>query len=140
VVCIARPEMLARRDGWSKHGGDRHGSIELSPLSDMDSSAAMQDLLAPCGEDVDVEELIDAACTLAGGNPALLEQMVRIYMDTGVLEITDPLAEEEHWKIHPEKLAKVKLPITIEDAITARIAALAPSERELLERAAAVGG
>ena len=138
IVRVARSELVARRDGWKRNDA-KHTTVEISPLSETDAAAMIQDLLAPCGEGEAVEDLIDAACTLAGGNPALLEQMVRIYHDMGVLEIADPLAEEEVWKIHPEKVTSVKLPITIEDAITARIAALAPSERELLERAAAVG-
>jgi tetratricopeptide (TPR) repeat protein len=139
MLCLARPEMLVRHDGWKKHGGDRHEVLELSPLSDTDASAVMQDLLSPCGEGEAVEDLIDAACTLAGGNPALLEQMVRIFHDMNVLEVEDELAEDEHWKIHVERLASVRLPITVEDAVQARIAALAPQERELLERAATMG-
>lgn len=138
VVCLARPELIVRRDGWRR--GEGHRMVDLGPLSETDAAAMMQDLLAPGGEDEAVDDLIDAACTLAGGNPALLEQMVRIYHDMGVLEVVDPLAEEEKWKVHPEKLASVRLPITVDDAIAARIAALAPSERELLERAAAIGG
>ncbi|MDB4995782.1 MAG: Adenylate cyclase [Myxococcaceae bacterium] len=140
VICLARPDMIARKDGWLKFGGARHKAIELAPLSEMDASAAMQDLLAPCGDSPAVDELIEAACTLAGGNPALLEQMVRIFLDMGVLEVEDELAEQERWKIHSDKLAGVRLPLTVEDAVQARIAALAPAERELLERAAAMGG
>jgi predicted ATPase len=139
ILCLARPEMVVRHDGWSKHGGARHKVIELGPLSDTDASAVMQDLLAPCEEGEEVEDLIDAACTLAGGNPALLEQMVRIFHDMNVLEVEDELAEEEKWKIHPDRLASVRLPITVEDAVQARIAALTPPERELLERAATMG-
>lgn len=149
VVCIARPEMMARRDGWLRHGGDRHSLVELSPLSENDAAAVMQDLLSPCGEATAVDELIDAACNVAGGNPALLEQMVRIYLDTGVLEAQDGWSaaaadegwgDDEKWIIHLDKLASARLPLTVEDAVQARIAALSPQERELLERAATMGG
>ncbi len=139
MICLARSEMVVRHDGWAKHGGARHKTLELAALSDSDASAVMNDLLSPCGDDEAVEDLIDAACTLAGGNPALLEQMVRIFHDMGVLEVEDELAEDEKWKIHPERLATVRLPITVEDAVQARIAALTPPERELLERAATMG-
>ena len=139
LLCVARPEMLARRDGWLRTGGSRHKAIELSPLSEHDASVVMQDLLAPCGDDPAVEELIDAACTLAGGNPALLERMVRIFLDMGVLEVKDEFAEEEAWTVHPERLAQVRLPLTVEDAVQARIAALAPGERTTLEAAATMG-
>jgi tetratricopeptide (TPR) repeat protein len=140
VICLARPEMIARRDGWLRHGGERHTVIELSPLSDAEASTVMRDLLKPCGDEEAVEDLIDAACTLAGGSPALLEQMVRIFLDMGVLEVKDDFAEEESWAIHPDRLASVKLPLTVEDAVQARISALAPAERDLLERAAIMGG
>jgi tetratricopeptide (TPR) repeat protein/type II secretory pathway predicted ATPase ExeA len=139
IVCLARPEMLARRDGWRRSGSDRHAAIELAPLGDAEAASVMTDLLAPCGKEPEVEELIDAAVTLAGGNPALLEQMVRIYHDSGVLEITDDF-EDERWSVHADKLANVKLPLTVQDAVQARIAALVPEERQLLERAAAMGG
>jgi len=139
VLCMGRPEMLARRDGWLTHGTGRHKLLEIAPLTETDSAAAMSDLLAPCGEDPGVEELIEAACNLASGNPALLEQMVRIFLDMGVLEIEDELSEEEHWRVHVDRLANVRLPLTVEDAIQARIGALSVSERELLERAATMG-
>ena len=139
VVCIGRPELLARRDGWRGRGGERHSSIELPPLGDTEAAAVMHDLLSPCGEAPEVEELIDEAVVLAGGNPALLEQIVRIYHEAGVLEVTDDF-EDERWEIHADKLAQVKLPMSVQDAVQARIAALAPEERELLERAAAMGG
>jgi len=139
VLCLARPDMIARRDDWPKHGGARHKLVELSPLSDTDSARVMEDLLTPCGEAEGVEDLVDAACTLAGGNPQLLERMVRIFHDMGVVEVQDEFAEQEQWVIHVDRLSEVKLPLTVEDAIQARIAALAPQERDLLERAATMG-
>jgi len=139
IFCMGRAELLARRDGWRRHGSDRHSVLELSPLGDVESAAVVQDLLSPCGEEPDVEQLVDEAVDLAGGNPSLLEQIVRIYHDTGVLEITDDF-EDERWTIHADKLAGVKLPLSVQDAVQARIAALASEERELLERAAAMGG
>ncbi len=139
LICLARPEMLARRDGWRLRGSDRHAAIEISPLADADAGAVMRDLLGPCGGKPEIEELVDSAVTLAGGNPAVLEQMVRIYHDTGVLVVTDDF-EDERWSVHADKLAGVKLPLTVQDAVQARIAALVPEERLLLLRAAAMGG
>ncbi len=139
VLCLARPEMVARRDVWAKHGGSRHKLIELSPLSETDSSRVMEELLIPCAEAEGIEELVDAACTLAGGNPALLERMVHIFHDMGVIEVMDELSENERWAIHLDRIEAVKLPLTVEDAIQARIAALAPHERDLLERASMMG-
>lgn len=139
VLCLARPEMLAHRDDWARRGGNRHRTLELSPLSDTDASRIMEDLLAPCGEAEGTSELVEAATTLAGGNPALLERMVHIFHDMGVVEVVGELSDAERWVVHPERLAEVKLPLTIEDAIQARIAALTPPQRELLERASTMG-
>jgi predicted ATPase len=139
VVCITRPEMLVRREGWRRHGGERHTLIELSPLGDADAAAVMHDLLSPCGESPDLDKLVESAVVLAGGNPAQLEQIVRMYHDVGVLEATDAF-EEERWSVHPEKLEAVRLPLSVQDAVQARIAALAVDQRDLLERAAVMGG
>ncbi len=139
ILCLARPDMVAKRDGWAKHGGARHKVVELSPLSETDAARVMEDLLAPCGEVEGLEDLVDAACTLAGGNPALLERMVRIFHDMQVVEVQDEFAEIETWIVHLDRLSEVRLPLTVDDAIQARIAALATPERDLLERAATMG-
>ncbi|MDB4946312.1 MAG: Adenylate cyclase [Labilithrix sp.] len=139
LLCLARPEMVARRDTWVAQGKSRHKVVELSPLSETDAARVMEELLAPCGDAEGIEDLVDAACTLAGGNPALLERMVRIFHDMNVVEVQDEFAEHETWKIHPGRLSEVRLPLTVDDAIQARIAALAAPERDLLERAATMG-
>jgi tetratricopeptide (TPR) repeat protein len=142
LLCVARPDLLVRRDAWMSQGDGRHTLLDLAPLAENDAAALMHDLLAPCGDDESKEDLVDAAVTLAGGNPALLEQMVRIYHDTLVLEPASlaPGGPLERWVIHPEKLESVRLPLTVEDAVQARIAGLTPKERALLERAATMGG
>ena len=141
IIAVGRPELLARRDDWRAKAPGRHTLIELAPLSEMDASAVMHDLLSPCGDEAATEELVDAACNLAGGNPALLEQMLRIYLDLGVLvpAHVDELTDEDRWIVHLEKMDEVKLPLTVEDAVTARIATLTQDERDVLERAATVG-
>jgi len=141
LLCVARPQVLTRHDGWRRYGGERHALIEIGPLRDEDAASIVRELLGPCAgaPEVELEGLVDTAVALAGGNPALLEQIVRIYHDAGVLEATDDF-EDERWVIHSDKLASVKLPLTVQDAVQARIAALAPEEREVLERAAVMGG
>lgn len=137
AICVARNELETRRDGWRRIQEQRHRVVELGPLGELDAASMMDALLAPCGEPP--QQLVDAACQLAGGNPLLLEQMVRIFHDTGVLEEEDALAENPVWHVHLEKLATVRLPLTVDDAVQARVAALAPALRQLLERAASIG-
>lgn len=138
LLCLARPDLAARRDDFGRVGS-RLTLLELSPLSETDASRVMEELLSPCGDAEGVADLVEAACTLAGGNPALLERMVQIFHDMSVIEVKDDFAELESWTIHLDRLSEVRLPLTVEDAIQARIAALAPAERDVLERAAMMG-
>jgi tetratricopeptide (TPR) repeat protein len=135
LLCVGRTEMMARREDWSKHGAHRHRVIELGPLSADDAARVIRELLVPCGEQDGVDDLVEAACTLAGGNPELLERMVRIFHDIGVLE-----TRAGRCTVHLERLSEVELPLTIEDAVQARIASLSAFERGLLEHAALMGG
>lgn len=141
LIHTARPELLVRHEEWARAGEARHQVIELTTLRDSDAASMLEELLAPCRETAGrvPQELVDAALGFGGGNPALLEQMVRIYHDKGVLEEVTILSEEPAWEVHLERLETARLPLTIEDAVDARLAALEPSERRLMEQAAAMG-
>src|SRR5262249_20875510 len=54
-------------------------------------------------------------------------------------EEAEELSGNPVWRVNLEKLSSVELPMTIEDAVNARLAALEPGERQLLEQAAAMG-
>jgi len=134
LVTVARPELLAKQADWMKSGGDRHQRIELSPLAPDDAASLMMELLEPTGDPPD--ELVDAAVDMAGGSPYLLEQIVRSFHDNDTLTVE----EDGTWKVHLDRLEDAQLPLSIEDAISARISALAPAERRLLEMASTMGG
>lgn len=138
IVCSTRPELLTRHEDWGRAGEARHKVLELLPLRDTEAVEMMHHLLAPCIGGVPAQ-LVDAACAVAGGNPLLLEQMVRIYHDKGVLEEVTALSEEAEWRVNLAHLASVELPMTVEDAVNARLNALDPPERQILEQAAAMG-
>jgi len=145
VILAARPELLTRHEDWDRIGGRRHTVLEVGALADADATAMMEHMLAPAaqpgpdGVACVPAQLVEAACTFAGGNPLLLEQMVRIYHDKGVLEEESELADEPRWRVDLEKVSTARLPMTIEDAVNARLAALDPAEKRLLEHAAAMG-
>jgi tetratricopeptide (TPR) repeat protein len=65
--------------------------------------------------------------------------MVVLFHDMQAIEEINPLAEHSKWQVHLDRLSQVKLPLTVDDAIQARIGALAPHERDLLEQAAMMG-
>lgn len=130
-VVTAAPELLTRRPEWTN--GARHRRVELGPLAPDDASALMRELLTPAGDPP--EELVEAAVDMAGGSPYLLEQMVRTFLEAGTLVAR----EDGRWDVDLDRLDDAQLPLSVDDAIAARIASLAPPERQLLERAASMG-
>lgn len=131
LVASARPELLARRPRWGE--GPRHRRIELAPLGAEDAGELVRALLAPTGSPP--ADLVDAAVDMAGGSPYLLEQMVRTFLDTETLL---PRADGS-WEVDLERLEDAELPLSVDDAIAARISSMTAPERELLERAASMG-
>ncbi len=134
IVTTARPELSARRSDWFQSSAS-HTRIDLSPLGADDAALLMEKLLAPIGEEPPAE-LVDAAVDMAAGSPYLLEQMVRTYLDSGTLVERD----DGSWRVDLSRLDDAQLPLTVDDAISARISSLLPAERALLEMAATMGG
>lgn len=131
LLTAARPEMLVHAAGWGE-GTIDHERIDLRNLEPDDAEQMFQNLLAKVGELP--YDTIQGAVEITGGNPAFLEQLVRLYLDNGTIDATGPV-----WVLDPDRAAETELPISIGEAIEARIAALEPEERELLEKAAVFG-
>ncbi|MGE0792159.1 MAG: tetratricopeptide repeat protein [Sandaracinaceae bacterium] len=131
VIVSARPQLMTRRPGWVS--GARHRRIQLAPLSPEDATKMVAAILEPAGEAS--AELVEAAVDMAGGSPYLLEQAVRTFFESGTLTPR----EDGTWEVELDRLDDAYLPMSVDDAIAARIASLGPNEREVLERAAAMG-
>jgi tetratricopeptide (TPR) repeat protein len=139
VLCAGRPELSAHWDGPTELPNERRRQLVLHPLEPAESAAVMELLLAPCG--VPEPRLVEAACAVAAGNPLQLERMVRVYFDTGVLEEAPSSDDPETpvWITHLNRFDDTTVPVTVEDAVEARVAALSADEQKLLERAACMG-
>jgi predicted ATPase len=138
LLVATRPDLITRHEDWFEFGHGRHERLEIGPLDDHQSVVLMEALLAPC-TDGPPEALVEAGVGMAGGNPGLLEQMVRIFHDSGVLHEQSSLAGDPVWTVDLDKLASVRLPMTVDDAVAARIATLSSVDRRVLEHAAAMG-
>jgi predicted ATPase len=128
LLCAARSEMLIRYPAWGEGTGD-HERIDLRNLEPDDAELMFRNLLSRCARIPD--EVAQSAVEMTGGNPAFLEQLVRLYIDNGTIDISG-----HAWTLDPALAAETALPMTIEAAIEARIAALERDERDLLEKAA----
>ncbi len=79
-------------------------------------------------------KLVDKAVALSGGNPLFLEQLARILMDRGIVAL-----EGEALSLDEEGLEKIDLPLSVEEAVQARVDLLNPAELDVLQKAACVG-
>jgi len=134
LILSGRSEMFHRSEALYRALTGRYARFDLGPLASAEAKAVLEALLMPC-DDVPAP-LLSSATELAGGNPLLLERMVRLYHDAGVLTVDEG---SERWSVHAERLSMVRLPMTMDDVVEARLGSLAPDERRLLERATVMG-
>jgi class 3 adenylate cyclase/tetratricopeptide (TPR) repeat protein len=127
IVATGRPELLERRVGWDAPGAGST-TLELEPLSDDDTARLVADLLEARALP---EELRSALLAGAGGNPLYAEEYVRMLVDRGQLRTEDGGLE----------LAgpALSLPESVQAIVAARLDALSPDEKHLLQAAAIVG-
>jgi tetratricopeptide (TPR) repeat protein len=131
VVVAARPDMIVRCPNWGA-GATDHVRIDLRNLEPDDAEVMFRRFLVLC--DGLTDDLMDDMIELTGGNPALIEELVRLFLTNGTID-----SSGARWRIDRERAAATELPIGIEEAIEARIAALEPGERDLLEKGAVFG-
>ena len=116
VICSARPELLERRPGWGG-GKPNAATLSLAPLSDEDTSRLIGLLVG--------RFLVGAArpaelLARAGGNPRYAEQDVQMLAERSPGDELSP-------------------PESIQALIAARLDALSPLEKRIVQDAAVVG-
>jgi len=115
LLCLARPELLDRRPGWS--GGKLNAtSVLLEPLAAEETDVLIDGLLGRDELDPTLRRRILAA---AEGNPLFVEEMLAMVRERGG--------------------ENVSVPPTIQALLAARIDQLPRAERETLERGAIEG-
>jgi len=128
VVCVARPELLTRRPGWG--GGKPNATtLSLSPLSREETARLVAALLEQA---VLPAELQSALLSRAEGNPLYAEEYVRMLEDRGLLR-----KEEGTWRL--EQAEDFPLPESVQGIVAARLDALPPDEKALVQDAAVLG-
>ena len=129
LVCLARPDLLDARPGWS--GGKFNAtSVLLEPLGEEDSAELIANLLGRAELEPEVRTRVTEA---AEGNPLFVEEMLGMLIDDGLLE-----RQNGHWLASGD-LASVAVPPTIQALLSARLDRLEPSERAVVERASIEG-
>jgi tetratricopeptide (TPR) repeat protein len=80
------------------------------------------------------ENLRDLIVNSADGNPFYLEELIKVLIEDGVI-----VQGEEHWRVDPARLTDIRIPPTLTGVLQARLDALPPGERLLLQRASVFG-
>jgi class 3 adenylate cyclase/tetratricopeptide (TPR) repeat protein len=126
VVCTARPELLERRPGWTATR-DNALTRSLSALTDSDTALLVGSLLE---EIVLPDHAESALLARAGGNPLYAGEYVRMLADRSLVSPGggEPAAEGD-----------LPLPESIQAIIAARLDALPPGEKALLQDASVIG-
>ena len=129
IVATARPEFADQHPGFGP-GGQDAVAISLRPLNDSQSNDLVDRLLA-------VAELPDGLraeiVAKADGNPFFVEEILQRLIDEGALE-----RDGERWRA-TQSIGEVKIPDSVQALLAARIDALQPEERRVLQEAAVVG-
>ena len=133
ILCTARPELLAKVHDFTTSSRNHHLRVDLAPLSQSESEFLARTLLSAIERCP--KELIETAVRMGGGNPQLVHTLVRIFFDQGVIQV----APEGMCLIDLDRLSQISLPMSVEDAVHARLGTLTPAERQLLEWASLMG-
>ncbi|MGH3029738.1 MAG: ATP-binding protein [Gaiellaceae bacterium] len=128
VVCTARPELLTHRPGWG--GGKPNATtLSLSPLAREETALLVAALLEQA---VLPAELQSALLARAEGNPLYAEEYVRMLQDRGFLR-----RDGGTWRL--DRAEEMPLPESVQGIVAARLDALTPDEKALLQDAAVIG-
>ena len=131
LIACARPELLVRFADWGQDAAE-HVRVDLRSLSPEHADRMLRELLSRCREVP--REILDDAVEMTGGNPYFLEQLFKLFLANGTID-----TGATPWVLDAERAAETELPISVEEAIEARIAALERDERDVLEKGAVFG-
>jgi tetratricopeptide (TPR) repeat protein len=131
LCCLARRRFYDRRPAWGQ-AIERSTRLQINPLDERDSRRLVGDILRKAGRlPVELRNLIT---NRAEGNPLYVEELIKMLIDDAVI-VPGP----EQWQVRSARLSRLRTPASLHDLLQARLLALKPNERELLERAAVIG-
>lgn len=130
VVGTAEPSLFDHYPTWAANP-DTHQIIELSSLSEVEARVLVAEILRPLGEVP--RRLVDEVVRYAAGSPYHIEEAVKLLIDEGVINTS------AGWQLDHEALNRFQMPTTLTGVIQARLFALPPAPRVILQRAAIVG-
>ena len=128
IVCLARHELFDRRPSWG--GGIANAAtIVLEPLSATETDELVDSLLVgglPAA-------LRGRIVGLADGNPLFAEELIRMFVDRGVLRPADGA-----WDL-VRPIEEIEVPSSVQAVLAARMDGLPGEEKRVAQIAAVIG-
>lgn len=129
LLATARPEFAQGHPGFAA-GREDATTINLRPLTETQARQLVDELLAVADLPAESTRTI---LERSEGNPFFLEEILRRLIDEGVL-----VRSGDRWRA-TEAIASASLPDTVLGLLAARVDALSPREKRVLQEAAVVG-
>ena len=130
---LSRPALFDRRPAFARDA-PWASRLDLPALTDDDCRALVRDILQRLPDPPN--NLIELIASRAEGNAFYVEELIKMLIDDGVIETS---AADETWQLHTARLDATAIPSTLTAVLQARLDALAPEERRVLQCAAVVG-
>ena len=128
IVCLARHELFDRRPTWG--GGIANAAtIVLEPLSAGETDQLIDSLLVG-GLPAALRERVVG---LADGNPLFAEELIRMFVDQGVLRLADGA-----WEL-VRGVEEMDVPSSVQAVLAARMDGLPGDEKRVAQNAAVIG-
>lgn len=131
IMCTARPDLLRRRPAWDRERPE-HLMIRLEALDGEAIDRMIEDVLQRFASPP--SQLKELIAERSEGNPFFLEELVKMLIDEGVIDVSGA-----EWTVELDALSKAKIPETLTGVLQARLDALPRSERSVLQRSSVIG-
>jgi class 3 adenylate cyclase/tetratricopeptide (TPR) repeat protein len=131
LLAAARPLFFERFPDWEE-AWPHHTRLSLALLSEAESRSLVEEILQYIPDPPpSLPELITRS---AEGNPLYLEELIKMLIDEQVIQ-----PGEGEWHVALAQLTAVRIPASLTGILQARLDALPPAERNVLQRAAIYG-
>src|SRR5215218_2007840 len=132
IMATARPELLERSPAWAETG-PAATLLRLGALSDLDTAQLVAALVGRSVLPLGVQALL---LERAGGNPLYAEEFARLLADRGLVPENQVEGQARN---QVTTIPDIPVPETVHGLIAARLDALAPEVRAMVQDAAVVG-
>ena len=128
ILASARPELFERRPDLAS----MEGTLRLQPLPPPSCRALAEEILRRVEDPPPY--LPEFLADQSGGNPFFLEELILMLIEKGIV-----VPGDERWEVRPECLEGWAVPSSLVALLQARLDALPPAEKALLQKASVVG-